>query len=37
MKGAEPEQNGDTEEAKAPAEKKEKSGFGLKNLIDLVK
>lgn len=41
MKGGEPEQSGDAEEAKAPAEKpaekKEKKGFGFKNIIDLVK
>ena len=37
MKGGEQEQSGDTGKAKAPAEKKEKSGFGFKNIIDLVK
>ena len=41
MKGAEPGKSGTADEAKAPAEKptekKEKSGFGFKNIIDLVK
>lgn len=38
MNGGEREQGEDSAESKAPAtEKKEKSGFGFKNLIDLVK